>query len=106
MNTTRSAGPRSYVAGSERTKEIRGAASAVAPISSTAAATSTFVFIAVLRILIPARRPLLRRQRFQAGRPPSALDGLDELLRQLLRAHLRGQRRVVVLDGDELDGHV
>src|SRR5688572_12681017 len=106
MTANCSAGARSYVAGSVRTKPMRGAAAkTLAAFSSTAAAMSTFDLMAfdpALFYLIPARGPLFRREHFEAGRPPAALDGLHELLRQLLRAHLRRERRVVVLDRNEL----
>src|ERR1051325_4729776 len=106
MNASRTAGARSYVAGTTRTNDTRADANTLVAHSSTAATASTFCFMGVPLILIPARRPLLRRQHFQAGRPPTALDRRHELLGQPLRAHLRGPRRVVGLARDELDGCV
>src|ERR1043165_5256561 len=105
MNARRSAGARSYVGGSTRANVMRADANAPVAHSSTAATASTFSLMGVPLILIPARRPLLRRQHFQASGPPTALDRLHELLGQFLRAHLRGQRRMVVLDRNDLDGH-
>src|SRR5881275_2782274 len=68
MKVRRSAGARSYVAGNERVKEIRGAA-AKAPqalSSTTAAATSTFVFMVPLKFIL--RRPSSLHSSGQASR--------------------------------------
>ena len=42
-------------------------------------------------------------QDFEACRPPSGLDGLDEFFGQLFGAHFFGERVVVVFDRDEFD---
>src|SRR5207247_10109401 len=52
-------------------------------------------------LLKPASRSLFRWKNLQAGRPPSALDRGNELVRKLLRAHLTRKRGVVIFDRSE-----
>src|SRR5437016_1944395 len=87
MNTSRSAGARSYVAGSRRTNVTRTAANRLAAFSSTAAATSTFGFMACVPRLVPEF--ILRREATQDLAPTCA--GGHQILSLRLRINFQNR---------------